>query len=246
MLKSLAYRLSPFITKWFCENYGRRLIALFLERVAKGDVVLDLGAGGGDDLQIAKSHFPNSTLWAVETYPPYVKRMTDRGINVCSLNIENDSLPFEDGTVDIIIINQVLEHTKEIFWVLHECTRVLRKGGVLIVGVPNLAAWHNRVMLLIGIQPPAIATLSCHVRGFTCEDIKQTIMRGSGGVMVVRQSASAGFYPFPPMLARPLAKLFPTLGWSVHCRVEKTGEYARQYLEKAVEFTETNFFVGSR
>ena len=34
--------------------------------------------------------------------------------------------PFEDETVDILIVNQILEHCKEIFWIFHELTRVLK------------------------------------------------------------------------------------------------------------------------
>ncbi len=111
----------------------------------------------------------------------------------------------------------------------------------MIIGVPNSAAWHNRVTLPIGVQPPAIATLSCHVLGFTREDFKQAIEEASSGVMKVRESASSAFYPFPPIFARPLAKLFPRLGWSTHFRVEKIDEYKKQYIEKESQFTEIIF-----
>jgi len=244
MFQSIVYRLSPYLTKWFDENYGRRLIRRFFNQIPSAEVVLDLGAGHGDDLMIAKSRFQNSKCWAVESYPPFVEELKANQIEVTSLNIERDRLPFDDGAVDVIIINQVLEHVKDVFWVLHECARVLKTGGSLIIGVPNLAAWHNRAILLLGVQPPAIATLSCHVRGYTREDLRQTIEKGSGGALMVKASRSAGFYPFPPVIARPLAALLPSLGWSVHLRVEKTRDYYGKFLQKAVEFNETNFYTG--
>lgn len=117
------------------------------------------------------------------------------------------------------------------------------RGGV-IVGVPNLAAWHNRLMLLIGIQPPAIATLSCHVRGFTREDIKKTIEIGSGATMTIQKLSCAGFYPFPPRVARFLARIFPGLGWSIHLYAVKAKKYTDEFLETAKQFNETNFFSG--
>lgn len=129
MLDNLVYRLSPFITKWFAENYGRKLISGFLSERPKAETILDLGAGGGDDLQIARNLFPDAHLYAIESYPPYAQSLEKKGVNVFSLDIEHDRLPFEDATVDLIIINQVLEHTKNVFWILHECTRVLRVGG---------------------------------------------------------------------------------------------------------------------
>ena len=39
-------------------------------------------------------------------------------------NIERDDLPLADGQADLIIANQVLEHTKEIFWIFHEVSRL--------------------------------------------------------------------------------------------------------------------------
>lgn len=63
------------------------------------------------------------------------------------LNIERDPLPFADESVDIFMANQVLEHCKEIFWIFSEVSRCLKPGGCFIIGVPNLAALHNRLLL---------------------------------------------------------------------------------------------------
>ena len=52
-----------------------------------------------------------------------------------------------------MIANQILEHTKEVFWIWHEIARVLAPQGQLILGVPNLASAHNRLLLLLGRQP---------------------------------------------------------------------------------------------
>jgi predicted SAM-dependent methyltransferase len=67
-----------------------------------------------------------------------VEELKSLGVSVFALNIERDALPFEDGSVDIVIANQILEHTKELFWIFHQVSRVLPVGGQFIVGVPNL------------------------------------------------------------------------------------------------------------
>ena len=36
---------------------------------------------------------------------------------------------------------------------LAEARRVLVPGGTLLLSTPNLAAWYNRVLLTLGIQP---------------------------------------------------------------------------------------------
>jgi predicted SAM-dependent methyltransferase len=79
-------------------------------------------------------------------------------------DIECDRFPFADETVDLVVANQILEHVNEIFWVLHECARVLRLGGILVIGVPNLASFHNRVLLAAGRQPTSLINASAHVR----------------------------------------------------------------------------------
>ncbi|WP_219884784.1 methyltransferase domain-containing protein [Merismopedia glauca] len=60
------------------------------------------------------------------------------GIEVISRNIENQVFPFADETIDFVIANQVIEHTKEIYWINHEIFRTLKVGGYLWLGVPNV------------------------------------------------------------------------------------------------------------
>lgn len=237
------HHLSSIVTRWFSENYGRHLVRQYLMGLDHCESILDLGPGYGDDLRICRDIFPKAHLIGVESYRPYAIHLESLGVKVVELNIERETLPLDSESIDVIILNQILEHTKEIFWVLHECARVLKKGGVVIVGVPNLAAWHNRMMLLLGVQPPAIASLSCHVRGFTAEDLKQLLQ--SGGLTVERR-LSAGFYPFPPNVARLFAKLFPNLGWSIHMLARKNHEYQEEFLKLAKKFTETQFYIGNK
>jgi SAM-dependent methyltransferase len=243
MVNRALHHLSSIVTRWFSENYGRHLIGQYVSEIDECATVLDLGPGSGDDLLICRDRFPAALLIGVESHEPYVFHLESLDIKVITLNIERGTLPLEDGSVDVIILNQILEHIKEVFWVLHECSRVLKKGGTLIVGVPNLAAWHNRLILLLGVQPPAIASLSCHVRGFTGGDLAQLLQ--SGGLNV-EQRLSAGFYPFPPFIARLLAKLLPNLGWSIHMLARKNTEYHDEFLRVAKKFTETQFYLGDK
>lgn len=152
-------------------NYGRHLVERFLLQLLPYRSVLDIGAGSGIDLKLAKKVNPSAKLSAVEVYVPYAERLRSEDIQVQPLNIEHDRLPFANDELDIVIANQVLEHTKEIFWIFHEVTRVLRIGGRFIIGVPNLAALHNRLLLLLGEQPSPIKSHSAHVRGFTRNDL---------------------------------------------------------------------------
>ncbi len=94
-----------------------------------------------------------------------------KGIKVYDLNIEKDALPFDNESIDVVNANQILEHVKEIFWIFHNVSRVLKIGGYFVISVPNLASLHNRILLMIGRQPTSIRNYSAHVRGFTKNDI---------------------------------------------------------------------------
>ncbi len=85
-------------------------------------------------------------------------------------NIERDPLPFADCEVHLFIANQVLEHTKERFWIFHEVSRALKIRGPFFIWKPNICSLHNRFLLLIGRQPTQHKVCSAHVRPFSKRD----------------------------------------------------------------------------
>ncbi len=226
-------------------NYGRHIVADYLSSIKPYQVVVDLGAGLGNDLFIARQLVPNCHAYAIEAYKPYVEALELRGITTFSLNIERDSYPFENQSVDVIISNQIIEHIKEIFWVFHEISRVLSVGGHWIIGVPNLASLHNRLLLLAGKQPSSLKNSSAHVRGFTKGDLLNLLDKAfPNGFRMVKFQGS-NFYPFPPQLARPLARVFPSFAWSIFLLLQKTKDYHGEFLRYPIENRlETNFYLG--
>ncbi|WP_310485237.1 class I SAM-dependent methyltransferase [Chamaesiphon sp. VAR_48_metabat_403] len=205
--------------------------------------ILDLGAGNGTDLLSAKNIFNDSAkIYALEYYEPYQKNLMQQEIEVFSLNLERDRLPFDDASIDIVIINQVLEHTKDIFWILSEIIRVLRLNGIVIIGVPNLASLHNRIGLLFGMQPTSIETLSGHVRGFTLPGLKRVCEENE--YLDFQYRFGCNFYLFPVKVARKLECLLPAFAFGMivcFTRTEKLGSYL-EVLEE--NFYETLYYKG--
>lgn len=198
-------------------NYGRDIVAAwggaYVRHSPNGSLrALDLGCGrhATDLLNLRVAAGARQLeLFGVEYHAPSALEAQRKGVHVFALDIERDPLPAADASFDIVIANQVIEHTKELFWIFSEIARVLRPGGLLIVGVPNLASLHNRVLLLFGEQPSAIETLGPHVRGFTAPALRRFIE--VGGFFKVVAVRGANFYPFPPAISRPLSRLLPTL-----------------------------------
>ncbi len=118
------------------ETYGRHLLDKIIRNI-KVEKCVDLGCGGGSDLTIVKKYYPEAELFGVDFGLWNSDILQSLGIKPLVLNIESDKLPFENESVDFIIANQVLEHTKEIFWINHEIFRCLKVGGVFFMGVPK-------------------------------------------------------------------------------------------------------------
>jgi len=73
-----------------------------------------------------------------------------RGIIARICNIKDDPLPYQDNTFDVVFCTEVVEHTFNPIHIIREVNRVLKKGGIFIFSVPNVAAWQKRLLLLVG------------------------------------------------------------------------------------------------
>lgn len=227
-------------------NYGRNEIFNLLKLVPQVHSALDVGAGRGDDLELVRSLNPNALLYGVEYYEENAKELEGRGIKTFKINFEKEQLPVKGGCLDLIISNQMMEHSKEVFWVLHEMSRTLKVGGHLLIGVPNLASLHNRLLLLMGKQPTNIQNNSAHLRGYTKNDLLKLIDVFAKGYEVVSFRGS-NFYPFSPWIAKPLAKAIPSMAYSLFLLLRKTKDYKQEYLKYPVDRQlETNFYLGDQ
>jgi len=206
------------------ETYGRHLLRQ-VSRDLDISLCVDLGCGSGDDLMIVRGNNPRARCVGVDFGFWNKEILVQRGITPISANIENEALPFTDETVDFVIVNQVLEHTKEIFWINHEVFRALRVGGHMYLGVPNVLSLHNRLLGLIGIHPTSSKMISGHVRVFSKSDTMLFYKEVAGGFAAVRKFYGSQFYPFPRRIARVLASALPSAAFSIFFLIQKTGPY---------------------
>lgn len=57
------------------------------------------------------------------------------------------------NSFDIVLASHIIEHVVDTDQLIKQSKQLLKKGGLLIVVTPNLAAWFNRLILLCGMQP---------------------------------------------------------------------------------------------
>jgi SAM-dependent methyltransferase len=231
------------------EQCGIHVIDAFARSLSTPAITVDLGAGYCRDLRVVKAVHPSTKAIAVDcaegarAAKEALRGGEIDGVHV--LDLERDLLPFDDGSVDLVILNQVLEHTKEIFWIWHEMSRVLRVGGHLIMGVPNIASFHNRLLLLFGTHPTQWKSYSAHVRPFSKRDtLRFTQVCWPHGYEIVDFRGSQ-FPPFPARLSRILCAAFPAAAFSIFFLFRKLAPYHREFLEHPKRAgLATNFFLG--
>ena len=226
------------------ETYGRHILES-LSKEKAFDNILDIGCGGGSDLLVVKKHNNQASLTGVDFGNWNQEKLSDNGIELVNVNIEKDKFPFENNHFDLIIANQVLEHTKELFWINHEIFRCLKIGGYLYIGVPNILSLHNRILMLFGYHPTCSKSISAHVRGFSPKDIKQFYQSIGQNFCNIESIKGSQFYPFPKKSSRFLSKVFPTLAVSNFFLIKKTSEYSSEFIDWPLNSClETNYFVG--
>lgn len=81
------------------------------------------------------------------------------------------ALPFENGTFDLVLLSEVLEHIPDDTAALREIVRVLRPGGHLVISVPH---------------PPAPIHDSEHVReGYSIKELTDLLAKCGFEVLVI-------------------------------------------------------------
>lgn len=91
-------------------------------------------------------------VYGLDINPVAIQFAKNQGITV-RLGDVGKKWNYPDNYFDIVIASHIIEHVVDPDHILSEAKRVLKIGGLLIIATPNLAAWFNRILLLLGIQP---------------------------------------------------------------------------------------------
>ena len=126
----------------------------------RDDIALDIGCGSGrhtaalydldccmamgadanlDDLTQARSKL----AWHNDYFPHKTGRWSLLGADITCL-------PFKDGSIDLVICCEVLEHIEEDETSIRECIRVLKPGKHLVVSIPR--RWPETVCWALSRQ----------------------------------------------------------------------------------------------
>ena len=112
--------------------------------------VLDVGCGTGVFLLPIVS-WGCSELYGVDGHTPVADRAIQRGYRdvLAVEDLSSCSLPFSDETFDLVVCKDVFEHLVCPEFALGEIRRVLKKGRLLLLHVPNHFPLYGRLKFVL-------------------------------------------------------------------------------------------------
>lgn len=134
---------------------GRRseqnLKVMYLHNHQKGRL-LEIGCGSGTTL-----NYFQEMGWEVEGVdfdPEAVEVAKMKGITVYQGTLEDQRYSY--NTFDVITMNHLIEHVFDPVKLLHECHRILKPGGQLVIVTPNSESWGHKKFKSNwrGLEPP--------------------------------------------------------------------------------------------
>lgn len=179
------------------------------EQPLAGKRVLELGVG--DASLTRRLHEAGAVVDGVELdeHSADLARPYCRRVLVADLN-QIATLDLEQG-YDLVIAADVLEHLVRPEIVLSHLKRMLNKGGLLYVSLPNIANLYVRLNLLFGRYPTHTKGLldATHLHCYTLATMRQMLVKS--GWIVERRDVTA----IPVAIVFPFLRALP-FRWIIH------------------------------
>jgi len=123
--------------------------------IESGAKVLDLGCGNGDLLDLLVRG-KKIKAQGVELSNDAIHACVEKGLSVFHSDIDSGLPYYPNQSFDYVILNQSLQEVKKVETVIEESLRV---GKKVIVGFPNFAYFHDRLLLFFGGKAPVSPSL---------------------------------------------------------------------------------------
>ena len=213
----------------------------------KNAKILDCGCWDGINTRKVGDYIGTDFLYGIEINMRKAKQASKNGIRV-KISDLNKKFPYNGNFFDVVAANHVIEHLVDVRLFVSEIYRVLKKRGYAIIGTPNLASWHNVFALFLGLQPFSGPTIKPdyesdfgmikiinkerldkvflgskshgldHIKVMTTRALIGLLRDFNFDIVDVR---SFGYYPLPPLMAKPLSEIDPYHGHYIIVKVRK-------------------------
>ena len=139
--------------------------------------VLDVGCGGGATDAELKRRFPGARVTGIETVAAAAERAQSRLDRVICSDVETLDFAAEGiapGTLDLIIVADVLEHMYDPWHTLEKLRPLLAPGGRVLASIPNVRnLWLLEKIVRGGFDYRDEGLLDItHIRFFTVDEMR--------------------------------------------------------------------------
>jgi len=195
------------LTERVYENRGNPLVIDQIDSACSR--VLDVGCGAGDNAQLLKSRFPRCTVFGITRSEAEAERAR-RYMAACWVDdIEGEVGSYLQGeTFDCLLFSHVLEHLRNPAEVVARMSRLLRRGGQMVIAVPNVMFFHMRLRFLRGdfeYQPEGGILDDTHLHFFTYFTADKYLLSAAPDLQLTRK-AVGGYIPLPFLRGRVIPR----------------------------------------
>jgi SAM-dependent methyltransferase len=122
--------------------------------------ILNIGTGSGVLEKIISERFPDTRVYSVDILDHRIEKDGYKFIRV-----KGEKLPFSSNSFDLVISNSVMEHVNSPKRHFKEIYRVLKKSGMVYLGVPNKYWWleHHFNVPFLSFFPKSISNVFCKI-----------------------------------------------------------------------------------
>jgi SAM-dependent methyltransferase len=130
-----------------------------------GRRVLDLGCRDG---ALTQAYLDGNEVIGVDADREALAEAARLGIETHWADLDQP-LDLEDGSFDVVVAGELLEHLRDPQRLVREVRRVLRPGGTFVGSVPNAYRLKGRLLFLFGRPPENDPT---HLQMFSAADVR--------------------------------------------------------------------------
>lgn len=150
-------------TEWFLQwykNYGA---------LTEKSKILHIGSGAEGEINFIET----GSLFAIDPLADFYKLHFGHILNkkVTLLKARGEDIPFADHYFDLVITFNSLDHTESPSQVLSEIARVLKRGGMLYIGV-HVRSMYGHLLFEISKR---MRTINDHYHGYTRESLQKQV-----------------------------------------------------------------------
>lgn len=115
--------------------------------------LLDIGCGYGGLPALVGERLAAEEIHGIDIDPRVETEARSKGVEVTIQDADEEGLPYPDVHFDVVMTLGMMDYLVSFDGLIREINRVLTPSGQVLVTLPNLASWHNRLALLLGYQP---------------------------------------------------------------------------------------------